>query len=161
MYDYFIDLAPTFAHVLRFLLFLPGGNRAEGLKEIERAAATAHVVRTQARLELVQIYALLEGRPADAIAKARPSRASSRGMTTPRSRWRASMPVPPSNSEQGRRALRTVSWPAARTTIEDGLAARAARRPVARRGALRRVAVSGAIALLTQPSTRIPIGRHG
>jgi tetratricopeptide (TPR) repeat protein len=70
LYDYFIDIAPPFAHFLRFLLFLPAGNRTEGLKEIERAAAQGTLFATEAQRELIDIYGALEGRPADAIARA-------------------------------------------------------------------------------------------
>jgi hypothetical protein len=38
MYNYYVDIAPSFVKFLRIFLFLPGGNRAEGLKQIERAA---------------------------------------------------------------------------------------------------------------------------
>ena len=30
LYNYYVDIAPTFLKVLRVLLFLPAGNRAEG-----------------------------------------------------------------------------------------------------------------------------------
>ena len=39
LYNYYVDIAPNFIKVLRVLLFLPSGNRAEGLKQLERAAA--------------------------------------------------------------------------------------------------------------------------
>jgi hypothetical protein len=38
IYNYFVGIAPTFAKVLRVLLFMPGGNRAEGLAQLERAS---------------------------------------------------------------------------------------------------------------------------
>ena len=32
LYNYYVGIAPTFVKVLRVLLFLPGGNRATGLR---------------------------------------------------------------------------------------------------------------------------------
>jgi hypothetical protein len=37
LYNYYVELAPSFVKIFRFLLFLPAGNRTEGLKQIERA----------------------------------------------------------------------------------------------------------------------------
>ena len=68
LYNYFVDLAPTFAKVFRFLLFLPAGNRVEGLKQIERAAAHGPLFGEKAERLLVQIYGQLEGRPQEALA---------------------------------------------------------------------------------------------
>src|SRR5262245_33871698 len=39
LYDYYVELVPSFVKMFRFLLFLPAGNRVDGLKQIERAAA--------------------------------------------------------------------------------------------------------------------------
>ena len=68
MYNYFVDLAPAFVHIFRFLLFLPAGNRASGLADIEYAAAHGVLFGRMAQLQLVPIYGALEGRPAEAIA---------------------------------------------------------------------------------------------
>jgi tetratricopeptide (TPR) repeat protein len=68
MYNYFVDLAPTFVHVFRFLLFLPAGTRTGGLTDIEYAAAHGVLFGRMAQLQLVPIYGALEGRPAEAIA---------------------------------------------------------------------------------------------
>jgi tetratricopeptide (TPR) repeat protein len=70
IYNYFVDLAPTFAKVFRVMLFLPSGNRAEGLRQIERAAAGGAIFGSKAQRVLVEIYAQFEGRPADALALA-------------------------------------------------------------------------------------------
>jgi tetratricopeptide (TPR) repeat protein len=67
MYNYYVDILPTFAHFMRFLLFLPGGNRVEGLHQIERAAAQGALLGPVAKTILVEIYSGLEGRGADAI----------------------------------------------------------------------------------------------
>jgi tetratricopeptide (TPR) repeat protein len=68
MYNYFVDLAPSFVHIFRFLMFLPAGNRAGGLTDIEYAAAHGTLFGRMAQLQLVPIYGALEGRPAEAIA---------------------------------------------------------------------------------------------
>jgi tetratricopeptide (TPR) repeat protein len=68
MYNYFVDLAPSFVHIFRFLLFLPAGNRAGGLADIEYASAHGVLFGRMAQLQLVPIYGALEGRPAEAIA---------------------------------------------------------------------------------------------
>jgi tetratricopeptide (TPR) repeat protein len=68
MYNYFVDLAPSFVHIFRFLLFLPAGNRAGGLADIEYAAAHGVLFGRMAQLQLVPIYGALEGRPAEAVA---------------------------------------------------------------------------------------------
>lgn len=68
LYDYFVDLAPSFLHVFRFLLFLPAGDRAGGLQDIEYAAAHGELFGRMAQIQLIPIYGALEGRPADAIA---------------------------------------------------------------------------------------------
>jgi tetratricopeptide (TPR) repeat protein len=68
MYNYFVDLAPSFVHIFRFLLFLPAGNRTTGLKDIEFAADHGVLFGRMAQLQLVAIYGALEGRTADAVA---------------------------------------------------------------------------------------------
>ena len=68
--NYYLGIAPAFVHFLRFLLFLPGGNRAEGLKQIERVAAQGTLLAPLAQAELVDIYASFEDRPAEALVEA-------------------------------------------------------------------------------------------
>jgi hypothetical protein len=70
LYNYYVDLAPTLFKMVRFLLFLPAGNRAEGLKQLERAAAQGDLMAPMAQQALVAIYSEFEGRPADAVARA-------------------------------------------------------------------------------------------
>ena len=38
LYNYYVDIAPVFIKVIRVLLLLPSGNKAEGLRQLERAA---------------------------------------------------------------------------------------------------------------------------
>jgi tetratricopeptide (TPR) repeat protein len=68
LYNYFVDIAPNFVKVLRVLLFLPAGNRAEGITQLERAAADGSMFAPFAQTALSEIYGTLEGRPRDAIA---------------------------------------------------------------------------------------------
>lgn len=70
LYNYYADIAPSFLKFLRLLLFIPGGNRTEGLKQLEHAAHHGELWAPQAQMELVQIYGWLEGRLDDALAKA-------------------------------------------------------------------------------------------
>jgi tetratricopeptide (TPR) repeat protein len=69
-YNYYVAIAPTFFHFFRFFLFLPGGDRAAGLAQIQRAATQGSLFAPLAQTVLIEIYASLEGRPADASAEA-------------------------------------------------------------------------------------------
>lgn len=71
LYNYYVDIAPTLIHVLRFILFLPPGNRVEGLRQLERAASQGTLFGPQAAEQLVEIYSDYEGRGPDALAVAR------------------------------------------------------------------------------------------
>lgn len=68
LYNYYVDIAPAFVRVLRLILFLPSGNRAEGLKQLERAASQGSLFAPQAGLVLIEVYSTFEGRIADAQA---------------------------------------------------------------------------------------------
>jgi len=70
MYNYYVDIAPSFVKFLSFLLFLPGGDRVNGLKQVERAAAQGALFAPVAKSMLVEIYSDFEGRGMDAIAQA-------------------------------------------------------------------------------------------
>jgi tetratricopeptide (TPR) repeat protein len=67
LYNYYVDIAPNFVKVLRVLLFLPSGNRAEGLKQLERAGRDGSFFAPLAERALADIYGSLEGRLAEAI----------------------------------------------------------------------------------------------
>jgi hypothetical protein len=58
LYDYYVDVLPRAARVVRFLSFLPGGDRARGLLAIEKAshASTLHDVEAQAQLYEIQAF---------------------------------------------------------------------------------------------------------
>ena len=68
LYNYYVGIAPTFLKVLRVLLFLPGGDRATGLRQLERAAGTGQLFAPMAEAILGSIYGGLEGRLSDGIA---------------------------------------------------------------------------------------------
>jgi len=68
IYNYFVGIAPTFAKVLRVLLFMPGGNRAEGLAQLERASREGSLFMPLAQGLLGNLYGSFEGRLPDAIA---------------------------------------------------------------------------------------------
>jgi tetratricopeptide (TPR) repeat protein len=70
LYNYYVDIAPNFIKVLRVLLFLPSGNRAEGLKQLERAAREGDLFAPLAQMLLADTYAQLEGRVAEAMPMA-------------------------------------------------------------------------------------------
>jgi hypothetical protein len=66
-YNYYVELAPAFIKVIRPLLFLPSGNRAEGLKQLERAYTDGSLFSFQAGMVLMEIYGSFEGRPTDGV----------------------------------------------------------------------------------------------
>jgi hypothetical protein len=67
LYNYYVDIAPNFIKVLRVLLFLPSGSRADGLRQIERAAREGSLFAPLAEIALADIYGALEGRLPEAI----------------------------------------------------------------------------------------------
>jgi tetratricopeptide (TPR) repeat protein len=71
LYNYFVDIAPNFVKVVRVLLFLPSGNRAEGLAQLERAAREGSLFAPFALMALADIYGTLEARPRESIALSR------------------------------------------------------------------------------------------
>jgi hypothetical protein len=66
-HDY-ADVAPAYTRLLRWLLLLPGGDRAAGLQEMLRARERATILRGEADFQLALIYLWYERRPQDAIA---------------------------------------------------------------------------------------------
>jgi hypothetical protein len=68
LYYYYAAVAPAGAKLLRWLLFLPGGDRAKGLSEMSRARDEGEVLRGEADYQLHLIYVWYEHRPLDAIA---------------------------------------------------------------------------------------------
>jgi tetratricopeptide (TPR) repeat protein len=68
MYQYYADVAPTTAKVLRFLLMLPGGDRTAGLARMLRARAHGRLLQGEADYQLQIIYLWYEHRVDQAIA---------------------------------------------------------------------------------------------
>jgi tetratricopeptide (TPR) repeat protein len=68
LYRYYADIAPSALKLLRWLLLLPGGNRSEGLQQMEQARRGGLLVRSEAEYQLHQIYLWYEKRPTDALA---------------------------------------------------------------------------------------------
>ena len=66
-YNYYVEIAPTFVKVLRVFLFLPSGNRATGLQQLERAYQQGSLFAPQAGVTLMEIYGGFESRPADGL----------------------------------------------------------------------------------------------
>ncbi len=68
LYRYYADVAPTVAKILRFLLLLPGGNRAEGLAQMERARRNGRLLKGEADYQLQMIYLWYEQQTGRALA---------------------------------------------------------------------------------------------
>jgi hypothetical protein len=66
-YNYYAEIVPAFFKVMRVFLFLPAGNRALGLQQIERAYAQGNLFVPQAGITLIEIYSAFESRPADGV----------------------------------------------------------------------------------------------
>jgi tetratricopeptide (TPR) repeat protein len=67
MYRYYAGVAPAFFRFLRFLLLLPGGNREDGLRQLERAAAHGQLVRGEAQYQIHVLYLWYEKKWREAI----------------------------------------------------------------------------------------------
>jgi hypothetical protein len=68
LYHYYADLAPTVLKFLRWLLLLPGGNRAEGLAEMLKTRESGELLRGEADYQLHLVYLWYENQPAKALA---------------------------------------------------------------------------------------------
>lgn len=66
LYHYYAGVAPTALKLLRFLLLLPGGDRREGLAEMNRARAGGQLLQGEADYQLHWIYVWYEEQPARA-----------------------------------------------------------------------------------------------
>ena len=56
LYNYFVDTLPTYVKMLRFLILLPGGNRLDGLRQIQQAMEKGQLVAGEAKYHLAQNY---------------------------------------------------------------------------------------------------------
>ena len=67
LYHYYADVAPTAAKMLRWLLALPGGDRAGGLDEMLRAQRSGELLNDEADYQLHLIYLWYEKQPERAL----------------------------------------------------------------------------------------------
>jgi hypothetical protein len=67
MYRYYAGVAPAFFRVVRFLLLLPGGDRADGLRQLERAASRGQLVRGEAQYQIQVLYLWYEKKWREAL----------------------------------------------------------------------------------------------
>ncbi len=67
LYHYYADVAPTAAKVLRWLLLLPGGDRAQGMQEMLRARGGGQLLRSEADYQLHILYLWYEKQPERAL----------------------------------------------------------------------------------------------
>ena len=67
MYRYYAGVAPAFFRFLRFLLLLPGGDREDGLRQLERAAALGQLVRGEAQYQIHILYLWYEEKWPEAL----------------------------------------------------------------------------------------------
>src|SRR5687767_738099 len=56
MYRYYADIAPAVFRFLRWLLLLPGGDREDGLRQLERAATRGVLVGGEAQYQIHTLY---------------------------------------------------------------------------------------------------------
>ena len=68
LYHYYADVAPAAAKMLRWLLLLPGGDKAEGMREMMRAREHAELFEDEADYQLHVIYLWYEKQPQRALA---------------------------------------------------------------------------------------------
>ncbi len=68
LYHYYADVASTAAKIIRWLLFLPGGDRAKGLREMLQARDRGVLLRGEADYQLHLIYLWYEHQPQRALA---------------------------------------------------------------------------------------------
>lgn len=66
LYHYYAGVAPAALKLLRFLLMLPGGDRNQGLAEMNRARAGGQLLRGEADYQMHWIYVWYEEQPARA-----------------------------------------------------------------------------------------------
>jgi hypothetical protein len=67
MYRYYASVAPAALRVFRWLLLLPGGDRAGGLQQIVDASERGLVMRGEATYQLTLAYLWYENRSVDAM----------------------------------------------------------------------------------------------
>ena len=68
LYHYYADVAPAAARLLRWLLALPGGDRAKGLEQMQRAREHGRLLGGEADYQLHVLYLWYEDQPEQALA---------------------------------------------------------------------------------------------
>jgi hypothetical protein len=68
MYRYYAGVAPAMFRFLRFLFLLPGGDRAGGLLQLERASQRGLLVRDEAQFQIHVLYLWYEHKAQQALA---------------------------------------------------------------------------------------------
>jgi hypothetical protein len=63
LYEYYADVASSAAKMLRWLLFLPGGDRAKGLRDMLRVRQDGELLRGEADFQLYLIFVWYEHDP--------------------------------------------------------------------------------------------------
>jgi tetratricopeptide (TPR) repeat protein len=56
LYNYFEATLPTYVRMLRFLILLPGGDRVDGLRQIQQAMEKGQLVTGEAKFHLAKNY---------------------------------------------------------------------------------------------------------
>jgi len=67
LYHYYAAVAPTAVKMVRWLLFLPGGDREAGLREMLRARESGALLRAEADYQLHWLYLWYEHQPQRAL----------------------------------------------------------------------------------------------
>ena len=68
MYRYYADVAPAVLRMLRWILLLPGGDRVDGLRQLESAATRGLLVRGEAQFQIHVLYLWYEQKAPQALA---------------------------------------------------------------------------------------------
>ena len=68
MYEYYADTVPTVLKFLRWLMLLPGGNRAKGLQQMIQTRNLGVLMKSEAAYQLHFIYLWYEKSPTTALA---------------------------------------------------------------------------------------------
>ena len=71
MYRYYAAVAPAYLRFLRWLFLLPGGDRVDGLRQLERAATQGLLVRGEAQYQIQMLYVWYEQKWREALALVR------------------------------------------------------------------------------------------
>jgi tetratricopeptide (TPR) repeat protein len=63
LYRYYADVAPAAVKLIRWLLLLPGGDRAQGLRDMLQARDRGELLKGEADFQLHWLYVWYEGKP--------------------------------------------------------------------------------------------------